>query len=109
MHTPSSACCRSRPAAGSLSPPEGLLPHAQVLLLDEVTTFVDHEDQQLVMDTVRSIVDSRGVTALCVTHRLEELRFAHAASFLEQGRIRLSDTPAAVGAHMRSLGARAYA
>ena len=80
----------------------------QVLLLDEVTTFVDYEDQQRVMETVRSIVDGQGVTALCVTHRLEELQFAHSASYMDGGHIRLSDTPAAVSAHMRRLGARAF-
>ena len=80
-----------------------------MLLLDEVTTFVDYEDQQRVMETVRSIVDTQGVTVLCVTHRLEELRFAHSASFMEHGHIWLSDNPANVSAHMRKLGARAYA
>lgn len=38
-----------------------------------------------------------------------ELRFAHAASCLDGSGIRMSDTPAAVGAPMSSLGARAFA
>ena len=80
-----------------------------MLLLDEVTTFVDYEDQQLVMETVRKIVDTQGVTALCVTHRLEELPYADSASFMDNGHIRLSDTPAAISAHLRRLGARAFA
>ena len=101
----------------------GLMPpHAQVLLLDELTTFLDYEDQENVLQCVRAIVDSsrqpggeqqaaaaaalaqqgqqrqrgggldpslvlqqegewqqqqqRGVTALWVTHRLEELEYA---------------------------------
>ena len=66
----------------------------QVLLLDELTTFLDYEDQENVLQCVRGIVDSSrhqqqqlqqqqgggaaasGVTALWVTHRLEELDYA---------------------------------
>ena len=66
----------------------------QVLLLDELTTFLDYEDQDNVLQCVRGIVDSSrqqqqqrrqdggaavaasGVTALWVTHRLEELDYA---------------------------------
>lgn len=90
--------------------PARLLP--QVLLLDELTTFLDYEDQENVLQCVRRIVDSSrrqqgqqgqqqqpaaaaaaggegrggraaapaaweaGVTALWVTHRLEELDYA---------------------------------
>ena len=57
---------------------------------------------------VCSVVDEQGVTALCVTHRLEELRYADSASFMDGGRIQVSGSPESVGAHMRSLGARAY-
>lgn len=74
----------------------------RVLLLDELTTFLDFEDQENVLQCVRRIVDSSrqaaaagaataaaeaassggggaqagGVTALWVTHRLEELQYA---------------------------------
>lgn len=75
----------------------------QVLLLDELTTFLDFEDQENVLQCVRHIVDTSrplaaaaggggagsaaaaqqqqqqaeaGVTALWVTHRLEELEYA---------------------------------
>ncbi len=93
-------------------------PHLQVLLLDELTTFLDYEDQENVLRCVRGIVDDSrrqaqqqqqaqqtaaalgagsppqggeaggmpdsaaaaaapaSVTALWVTHRLEELEFA---------------------------------
>ena len=36
-----------------------------MLLLDEVTTFVDYEDQQRVMKTACNIVDTQGITVLC--------------------------------------------
>jgi ABC-type multidrug transport system fused ATPase/permease subunit len=75
----------------------------QVLLLDELTTFLDYEDQEKVLQCVRDIVDASRqqqaaaaaagsetggggetapraalppVTALWVTHRLEELQYA---------------------------------
>ncbi|EFN53568.1 hypothetical protein CHLNCDRAFT_25702 [Chlorella variabilis] len=46
----------------------------RVLLLDELTTFLDFEDQENVLQCVRRIAG--GVTALWVTHRLEELQYA---------------------------------
>lgn len=43
-----------------------------LLLLDELTTFVDREDQDRVIQCVKSIVDQgKGVTAVWVTHRYE--------------------------------------
>ena len=44
----------------------------QLLLLDELTTFLDSEDQRGVLDAVRSITRSATqdqVTAIWVTHR----------------------------------------
>lgn len=121
------ACKAGRPRlrlafCGSCTDAGLVPPHAQVLLLDELTTFLDYEDQENVLQCVRAIVDSsrqpggeqqaaaaaggmaqrrqqrqqgggldpslvlqqegewqeqqRGVTALWVTHRLEELEYA---------------------------------
>jgi ABC-type transport system involved in cytochrome bd biosynthesis fused ATPase/permease subunit len=47
-----------------------------ILLLDELTTFLDAEDAAGVLAAVRAAVAARGVAALWVTHRLEELRGA---------------------------------
>ena len=83
---------------------------SQVLLLDELTTYLDPEDQQGVLDAVRTVVDGpERVTAvwvrgpahavrtlsaeltcaaavrLQVTHRLEELDRADGATYLENG------------------------
>lgn len=101
----------------------------QVLLLDELTTFLDYEDQLNVLQCVRRIVDggrrlldggddsidscgnsaegkqNEGVTALWVTHRLEELDYADAVSVMEGGRIVLTGSPAQARAHLRALGA----
>ena len=55
-----------------------LAERASLLLLDELTTFLDAEDQWAVLNAVRGLISAGGVaadggvTALWVTHRLEE-------------------------------------
>ena len=62
---------------------------SRVLLLDELTTFLDEADQMGVLQAVRNIVGG-SVTALWVTHRLEELDYADGAVYMENGRVVLS-------------------
>ncbi|KAK9832702.1 hypothetical protein WJX81_001789 [Elliptochloris bilobata] len=79
----------------------------KVLLLDELTTFLDGGDQRGVLEAVRACVGGPDqVTALWVTHRLEELAYADAASFMDGGRVQVTGSPAEVAEHMRRLGAR---
>ncbi|XP_019235587.1 PREDICTED: ABC transporter I family member 10, chloroplastic [Nicotiana attenuata] len=60
----------------------------KVLLLDELTTFLDETDQIGVIKAVRNSMDtSKEITALWVTHRLEELEYADGAVYMEDGRI----------------------
>lgn len=60
----------------------------QVLLLDELTTFLDQTDQMGVIKAVKSSLQNSGeVTALWVTHRLEELEYADGAVYMEDGRV----------------------
>ncbi len=61
--------------------------HCQVLLLDEPTALLDPDSQRELVANVRRLVKSRGLTALWVTHRLEELSFCDGAFLLEQGRV----------------------
>ncbi|KAL3591465.1 hypothetical protein D5086_010105, partial [Populus alba] len=52
----------------------------KVLLLDELTTFLDETDQVGVIKAVKNSLNaSDDVTALWVTHRLEELEYADAS------------------------------
>ncbi|MEM9246615.1 MAG: ABC transporter ATP-binding protein [Cyanobacteria bacterium P01_F01_bin.153] len=67
--------------------------HCEVLLLDEPTALLDPDSQLDLVRQVRSLVDQRGITALWVTHRLEELQFAHGAVLLEQGKVVDSGDP----------------
>lgn len=47
-----------------------LVSRPKLLLLDELTTFIDAEDQERVIESVQNIVRSENdVTALWVTHR----------------------------------------
>ncbi|KAG2442970.1 hypothetical protein HXX76_003044 [Chlamydomonas incerta] len=78
----------------------------KLLLLDELTTFLDREDQFGVLGAVKNITSERqDVTAIWVTHRFEELQFADAASYMENGRVVFTGTPDEAKAYMRKLGA----
>lgn len=64
---------------------------SKVLLLDELTTFLDEGDQMGVIEAVRKVVGGpQAVTALWVTHRLEELEYADGAVYMENGAVILS-------------------
>ncbi|GFQ00962.1 ABC transporter i family member 10 chloroplastic [Phtheirospermum japonicum] len=59
----------------------------KVLLLDELTSFLDENDQVGVLRAVKSsLASSSGTTALWVTHRLEELEYADGAVYMEDGK-----------------------
>ena len=60
-----------------------LLSGAQLLLLDEPTALLDPDSQQSVLQLIRQL--SPPLTALWVTHRLEELEQCDAALQLERG------------------------
>jgi energy-coupling factor transport system ATP-binding protein len=59
--------------------------HCHLLLLDEPTALLDPDSQLDLVVTVRNLVKSRGITALWVTHRLEELNYCDGAFLLEKG------------------------
>ena len=61
--------------------------HCRVLLLDEPTALLDPESQLDLVQRVRQIVYDRHLTALWVTHRLNELDYCDGAFLLEQGQV----------------------
>ncbi len=61
--------------------------HCEVLLLDEPTALLDADSQLSLVAQVRQLVRQRGITALWVTHRLEELDYCDGAFLLEAGRV----------------------
>ncbi|MEA5485840.1 MULTISPECIES: energy-coupling factor ABC transporter ATP-binding protein [Pseudanabaena] len=61
--------------------------HAEVLLLDEPTALLDGENQTDLVASVRELVKQKNLTALWVTHRLNELDYADGAFLLEHGKV----------------------
>ena len=61
--------------------------HCEVLLLDEPTALLDPDSQRELVAQVQRLVKSRGLTALWVTHRLDELDFCDGAFLLEQEQV----------------------
>ncbi|MGH8000229.1 MAG: ABC transporter ATP-binding protein, partial [Brasilonema sp.] len=56
-----------------------------VLLLDEPTALLDPDSQLELVAGVRRLVKNRSMTALWVTHRLDELNYCDGAFLLEKG------------------------
>jgi energy-coupling factor transport system ATP-binding protein len=61
--------------------------HCNVLLLDEPTALLDPDTQLDLVAQVQRLVKSRGLTALWVTHRLDELDYCDGAFLLESGQV----------------------
>lgn len=61
--------------------------HCRVLLLDEPTALLDPDSQRDLVSQVQQLVKQRGITALWVTHRLDELDFCDGAFLLEKGHV----------------------
>jgi energy-coupling factor transport system ATP-binding protein len=66
-----------------------LASRAQLLLLDEPTALLDAESQQEVLELIRALCsrEQQPITALWITHRLEELRWCDAAALVERGSV----------------------
>jgi energy-coupling factor transport system ATP-binding protein len=58
-----------------------------VLLLDEPTALLDPDSQRELVQLVQRLVRQQGLTALWVTHRLEELDACDGALLLENGEL----------------------
>jgi energy-coupling factor transport system ATP-binding protein len=61
--------------------------HCEVLLLDEPTALLDPDSQIELVEQVRDLVQRRGITALWVTHRLNELDYCDGAILLDRGEV----------------------
>ncbi|ACK66899.1 ABC transporter related [Rippkaea orientalis PCC 8801] len=61
--------------------------HCSVLLLDEPTALLDADTQLELVAQVQRLVKTQGITALWVTHRLDELNYCDGAFLLEGGQV----------------------
>lgn len=66
---------------------------SKVLLLDEPTALLDPDSQMQLIAQVRQLVDQQGLTALWITHRLNELEWADGAILLTNGSIAAQGSP----------------
>lgn len=67
--------------------------HCEILLLDEPTALLDPESQLDLVIQVQQLVKNRGITALWVTHRLNELDYCDGAFLLENGQVVAQGNP----------------
>ncbi|CAL4947242.1 unnamed protein product [Urochloa decumbens] len=82
---------------------------SKVLLLDELTTFLDEHDQMGVIKAVRNSVAADGeVAALWVTHRLEELKYADGAIYMEDGQIIIQGDMSTISRFIKRKQARYF-
>ncbi len=77
--------------------------HCEVLLLDEPTALLDPDSQIDLVRQVRQLVTDKGITALWVTHRLNELDYCDGAFLLEQGRVVDQGNPARLKQRLEQL------
>ena len=61
--------------------------HCEVLLLDEPTALLDPESQIDLVRSVSQLVKKRRLTALWVTHRLNELEYCDGAILMDKGKV----------------------
>ena len=82
--------------------------NANLLLLDEPTALLDPQSQNSVLKVVKKLTTSSvdPITAVWVTHRLEELFSCNGAAILKNGRISKWNSGAKVFQQLKSLALR---
>ncbi len=85
-----------------------IVSNANLLLLDEPTALLDPQSQNSVLKVVKKLTSSSSdpITAIWVTHRLEELFFCDGAAILENGRISNWNSGSKVFQELKSLALR---
>jgi energy-coupling factor transport system ATP-binding protein len=79
----------------------------QLLLLDEPTALLDETSQQEVLQLIHALSHrpQEPITALWITHRLEELDWCDGAALMQNGRIGSWRSGASLQRHLRPLAA----
>ena len=82
--------------------------NSNLLLLDEPTALLDPQSQNSVLKVVQKLTSSgtNPITAIWITHRLEELLFCDGAAILKNGRISKWNSGSKVFQELKSLALR---
>jgi energy-coupling factor transport system ATP-binding protein len=80
--------------------------HCEVLLFDEPTALLDPDTQLELVGQVQNLVRSRGLTALWVTHRLDELNYCDGAFLLERGQVVAQGKPQKLREYLLRTGTK---
>ena len=85
-----------------------IVSNSNLLLLDEPTALLDPQSQNSVLKVVKKLTSSSidPITAIWVTHRLEELFFCDGAAILKNGRISKWKSGSKVFQELKSLALR---
>lgn len=80
--------------------------NCEAILFDEPTALLDPDTQLELVAQVKNLVNRRGLTALWVTHRLEELDYCDGAFLLEDGKVVAQGEPQALKARLLAAESR---
>ena len=85
-----------------------IVSNSNLLLLDEPTALLDPQSQNSVLKVMKKLTSSSSnpITAIWVTHRLEELYFCDGAAILKNGRISQWNSGSKVFQELKSLALR---
>ena len=73
------------------------------ILLDEPTAMLDPKGRREVMSTVKRLNREHGITAVLITHYMEEAAEADRVVVMNDGQVLLDDNPRAVFSHVKEL------
>ncbi|MCM3612569.1 energy-coupling factor ABC transporter ATP-binding protein [Planococcus sp. MERTA32b] len=79
----------------------------KLLILDEATSMLDPQGRMEVIETIRRLRESTGLTVISITHDLEEAALAERVIVMNRGEKHMEGTPAAVfskGSELTDMG-----
>ena len=85
-----------------------IVSNSNLLLLDEPTALLDTESQNSVLRTIKKLTTSSSdpITAIWITHRLDELYFCDGAAIVKNGGVSNWNSGSKVFQELKSLALR---
>ena len=77
--------------------------HPKCIVLDEPTAMLDPQGRREVIRAVRALNDVEGVTAILITHYMEEIIHADRVFVMDSGRIAMEGTPREIFSRVEEL------